>query len=268
MKTLPAVPFRDFGKDLTAVTSSLRTAPRVAALKASRASALLHAKAYSACSPADRHASSTCTPDVKEAYLHCWDSPPVPVQAIKKHIREALPPGHQAMCPYCGLVAELRTFDHFLEKTQVPELAFYYRNLVPSCWTCNTTRSTSFDADGQRVLHAYDDGISQIPDVLWAAVEGDVGKPVAAFYLRCPLPREALLFARHFSSLHLAERYSVWAATAMVDLLEAVSDHANWVAGLLARAERRQTRVGPNDPTAALLIAMAGRPNLVAELAQ
>lgn len=261
MKALPKVPARVYGRDFSNVLASMRKPERSAALASSRAASMHLARAYRRV--LQQSLQSSATPQAKEALVYCWKSRPKPLQKIKAYVKDALPKGHQAKCPYCGLAAELSTFDHFLEKADLPELVFYYRNLVPCCHACNIGRATSFDAGTQRVLYAYDEGVNRIPQVLCASIAERRGRPLATFYLQDPLPAGADVYARHFASLKLARRYREWAATKILELYDGLPDANDPSGAFAAQASRYSLRWGANDPTAALLLGMAAAPEVL-----
>lgn len=255
---------RIFGRDLADVIKRAHQ-PKRAALQKGRAMCILHARAFNRRQPKDRTLRSCLAPDSREAFLSCWLHPPKMVKEIKAHVRASLPEDHQARCPYCQLPYLPSTFDHVVERARLPELAFYHRNLVPSCWDCNTQRETSFDAFGvQRVLHLHDDEVEGIPDVLRATIEIAERRVTARFSLQDPLPPAAELYGRHFSALFLADRYQTWAADKMLelsdDLLADGSSVSDWPTILLNRAARAIMRWGTNDPGVALKRALASHP--------
>jgi hypothetical protein len=193
------------------------------------------------------------------------------IQELKAYLRANLPVGHQNRCPYCRLAHELPQFDHVLEKAKVPELAFYYRNLVPSCDTCNNRRDSTFDSQGQqRVIHFYDDDVDAIPDVLRARLVMNNGRPAASFFLESPLPHAGALYARHFASLKLADRYRQWAFNEMNDVRDwlASCEGENYADVLTKRAEQSLARWGNNEPTTTLYRALAARTDIVHNLVQ
>lgn len=57
-------------------------------------------------------------------------------------------------CPYCGF-GTVSTLDHYLPKSKYPIYAVYPNNLVPSCYSCNTTKLASTDV----TLHPYYDNV-------------------------------------------------------------------------------------------------------------
>lgn len=60
-------------------------------------------------------------------------------------------------CPVCSISAP-RVLDHHLPKTSYNALAIYVRNLVPLCFDCNLSKSSSVSADpNQQFIHPYFD---------------------------------------------------------------------------------------------------------------
>ncbi|WP_217519849.1 hypothetical protein [Vibrio metschnikovii] len=64
-------------------------------------------------------------------------------------------------CPSCGEDGAPGTLDHYLPKTEFPELAFCIANLTPMCSTCQGKKSSDYlTTDGRKAfLHPYYDEI-------------------------------------------------------------------------------------------------------------
>lgn len=62
------------------------------------------------------------------------------------------------ICPMCGLPGT-GTLDHIFPHSDFPELAIFSRNLVPTCFRCNTKHQANYRgaSDGQRIFHPYFD---------------------------------------------------------------------------------------------------------------
>lgn len=65
-------------------------------------------------------------------------------------------------CPMCGEPGRPRTLDHFLPKTEYPELAINLLNLVPCCDWCQGEKKVEYaNAEGKRCyIHPYFDDVN------------------------------------------------------------------------------------------------------------
>lgn len=223
------------------------------------------AKSYDELNPHQRQLSTVVGPEAKKMFLHCWESRAKAVRELRARVFSWLPETERGRCPYCTLICEPRTLDHFLEKSAVPELALHYRNLIPCCPQCNTPRST-FGQNGQSVLHFYDDKVGDVPDVLRARIEPTRDAITAHFFLELPLPKSALLYERHFQTLDLANRYRRWAAARLPNILGLVSfasDTTDLQRILREYAENKRRILGPNEAEVALHDAVANAPDIL-----
>lgn len=255
-----SLPSRKYEDDLNAILSSVRNAKRKKHLKDGKAKSLKAAVKYEKSTPANRNLKTTIRKSQKRAYIYYWEHPVHRVKEIKIDLHGSIPRNHKNRCPYCRLPRELESFDHVVEKAGLPELALYYRNLVPSCSYCNTNRKSTFDAHGrQRVIHFYDDDVSQIPDVLVATIRQVGGDLVAEFSVAASSAPMRDLYLRHFDSLDLAQRYSDWASVELGELAIQVSamtlDGA--ASELLRWADEHSQKWGLNEPTVALFRGLA-----------
>lgn len=64
------------------------------------------------------------------------------------------------ICPMCGLPGT-GTLDHIFPQSDFPELAIFSRNLVPTCYRCNTKHQATYRGvnDGERIFHPYFDDV-------------------------------------------------------------------------------------------------------------
>lgn len=97
--------------------------------------------------------------DVKEYLIARYRSP----SAVNRTMWiESLRNNHGlSVCPMCGSTG-LGSLDHFLPKDVYPEFSCFPYNLVPSCLTCNKSRSTKSAnaAKGEEFVHPYfDEGL-------------------------------------------------------------------------------------------------------------
>jgi HNH endonuclease len=257
-----------YAKDLTAVIAALRIEEHKCALQNAKRNGLAQARRYYRTQPANRKFTKRVSDPEGAAFLHCWNVRPKPVEDIRQRVFGALPPMHQGRCPYCALPTTPNSLDHFREKADLPELALYDRNLIPSCLDCNNQREATFGPEGQRVIHFYDDSVDNIPDVLLARIGEHEGIIVANFELTDPLPEGAALYSRHFKALKLGQRYRRWAATAMRESTQHLDEGSPtaWVSVLSSEAAKHQANFGTNEPRAALLRGLASRLDLLARL--
>lgn len=270
MRQLPRVKRRSYDRDITALIGSLRTPGRVRSLRSVLQVSVEQARDSVRRRPANRNVTSrVATRSGRRVLLYCWKTCPDVVGEIKSHITAELPNGTQGRCPYCAMTTDVYTFDHFVEKSSVPELALFYRNLIPSCAACNTLRHTTFDSNGQqRVFHAYDDPIDTFPHVLFADLSEVDGAPAARFFVQSPVPFGGELYARHFKALKLGHRYSRWAASRIreiLTMLRAPRYDTTRIDVLREYADLDQTEWGPNEPNVALMRAMALREDLLSK---
>lgn len=113
-------------------------------------------------------------------------------------------------CPYCN-IGETETIDHYLPKKYFPEYALYSRNLVPSCYKCNTIyKGETFKEDQIRVfIHPYYDNIDII-QFLWVDTHVIEDTLVIKYYISVNDDIDedlATTLLKHFDILNLENRY-------------------------------------------------------------
>lgn len=153
-------------------------------------------------------AKASFSEDDAAALIHAYEVSTVPMAMLRSALTQRI---IAARCPFCGL-SETSTLDHYLPKEQYPEFAIFSKNLIPSCSTCNTRKSTLIsdaDTEVRLFLHPYFD---EIPAICF--LEANVGILPDALGLdfrviRSPgLPLAIFRQLRsHFSLLGLADRY-------------------------------------------------------------
>lgn len=188
------------------------------------------------------------------------------VERMKNRIRDSLDDHDRAWCRYCEL-GEPVTFDHYLGKASVPELALYARNLLPCCFVCNNGRGATFDPDTgeRRILHFFYDAVETLPTMIEATITFDQGGlPLATFDLLACQHALADTFRKHFGALRLARRYRIRAASSFRTLRTEVQRFApnepTLIAQLRAKIYSLESEFGPNHWHAALLTAICGCP--------
>ncbi|QUM87428.1 hypothetical protein HWV03_00545 [Moritella sp. 36] len=87
---------------------------------------------------------------------------PKPEQTPFRHLEEMRSEHGLLFCPSCGEDGAPGTLDHYLPKTEFPELAVCIANLTPMCSTCQGKKSSDYLTDDGRkaFLHPYYDEIS------------------------------------------------------------------------------------------------------------
>lgn len=223
------------------------------------------ARAYASRAPnVESGVHSVVSASEKEALLKAYDSDRKSMQSLRNEIAQLLDETTKATCQYCG-ISDPVTLDHVLSKSEVPDLALYARNLVPSCRDCNTSRRLTDQLGRRQILHFYDDDIGSMPEVLRV----DLVKHPEGFAARYEVDPHAhpcaVVYSRHFQALDLASRYTRKAGAVLREwrirlLGRSVSDHAlKREAGF--EAASKTATYGVNDPHAALFRAIvASRP--------
>ena len=115
-------------------------------------------------------------------------------------------------CPFCGM-GYASTLDHYLPKSQYPELSVMPLNLVPSCKDCNTGKSTAVaSTEEAQILHPYfDHGIFISEQWLFAEVVS-TSLETTRYFVKAPKDWDDISKNRvltHFDSFKLADRYSI-----------------------------------------------------------
>ena len=127
-------------------------------------------------------------------------------------------------CPLCG-VTSVATHDHYIPATLFPEFAVHPLNLVPCCFTCNSTKGDDWlDEDGNRLyLHLYSD---LIPAEAFLDVELNTSHSAtgvgAAFSTARPSRFSKKAWAvieSHFERLKLIKRYTDFANDEIAEIL-------------------------------------------------
>ncbi len=109
---------------------------------------------------------------LNEALIKHYSMPPKILGFIKK-LRDT---GSPDVCPMCGSFGT-GTLDHFLPKSDYPELAIFSRNLVPAC-SCNTKRGSVVKGttSSEHVLHPYFENVLN-QRLMTSLFEGDFDYP-------------------------------------------------------------------------------------------
>ncbi|HHY2675697.1 TPA: HNH endonuclease [Bacillus toyonensis] len=116
-------------------------------------------------------------------------------------------------CPLCG-IRVVSTLDHHLPKAKYPALAVTPINLIPSCFDCNKTKTSTRPLTAEEeTLHPYFDNVE---DDLWLKAEVIHQFPVGfKFSVEQPYNWDDLKYKRvkkHFKTYELGPLYSIFAA--------------------------------------------------------
>jgi hypothetical protein len=93
-------------------------------------------------------ASVSLGDDERDALRHAYDVDTAPLLDVKRDLTSY----DDLICPFCAL-SDSATLDHYLPKSQYPQFSIFSRNLVPSCWPCNSKKSDA--VAGLPFMHPY-----------------------------------------------------------------------------------------------------------------
>lgn len=116
-------------------------------------------------------------------------------------------------CPYC-MLNEPNTWDHYLPKSDYPELAVYFGNLIFVCWGCNHKKGDHYRPDRLEYCHPGFT-VDPIEPLLHCQVRITAGVIEIGFYCSSSdgddeRPRIA---QRHAENLDLYRRYKLESAS-------------------------------------------------------
>lgn len=143
----------------------------------------------------------------RSSLIHAYESATAPMKELR---RELTDPVVLAVCPFCG-IGESSTLDHYLPKELYPEFSIFSKNLVPSCGSCNTRKSTLVvdkDTSVRCFLHPYYD---VIPKSRFVSLDLVIGKDAIALRYKMvhPSGMSSQVFdhlSSHFKRLQIADR--------------------------------------------------------------
>jgi hypothetical protein len=151
--------------------------------------------------------------ELKEAYIHCYEHPTIPLEILLNNITKLQSPKYGDKCQYCGINIP-NTFDHYLPKSVFPELSTHPLNLFPCCGQCNTEKGSDWiDKNGNRkYINLYYD-ILPTTTFLFSNLyyESTSNEPSISFYLHNDgsIPIDLFLILEyHFQKLSLLTKYS------------------------------------------------------------
>jgi 5-methylcytosine-specific restriction endonuclease McrA len=154
----------------------------------------------------------------------CYDGETKRLRALKDSIAAAQGIRVLKYCPLCG-ISSVATHDHYVPATLFPEFAVHPLNLVPCCFTCNSTKGDDWlDEDGNRLyLHTYSD---MIPVEVFLDVELKTSQITtgvgAVFSIARPNGFNTMAWAiveSHFERLNLIKRYTDFANDEIAEIL-------------------------------------------------
>ncbi|ODP27257.1 hypothetical protein PTI45_03382 [Paenibacillus nuruki] len=150
---------------------------------------------------------------IKEAFLHCYDSSTKALEEMKSCISNLQSVEYGMKCQYCCIDTPI-TFDHYLPKSQYPELSINPLNLIPCCASCNLKKREKWidDNNNRLFLNMYYD-ILPSKKFLFAKLIYDNNDliPSVKFYLNNREQIDNTLFciiSSHFLYLNLLDNYS------------------------------------------------------------
>lgn len=142
-------------------------------------------------------------------------------------ILEKLRRGHGLLfCPSCGEAGKPGTLDHYLPKSDYPELAVVIANLTPMCSECQGRKGTDFqNAAGEKLfLHPYFDTIDaplvdlsicppyETPSKFHINVNAQLKEPLKS------------LVQRHIDGIDFIERFEEYCQLEYINLLSLIND--------------------------------------------
>ncbi|WP_370277466.1 HNH endonuclease [Pontibacterium sp.] len=128
---------------------------------------------------------------------------------------------HISKCPYCGL-NETVHLDHYLPKSEFAEYSLFTKNLIPCCYSCNSTyKKTSYEENGSRVyFHPYIDSIDSY-EVLRLSIRWIEEGMMLHYGINQSSgldPDTTQVLKKHFKHLQLGKRYLQLASDYLSDM--------------------------------------------------
>jgi len=155
--------------------------------------------------------SSLCSTwePIKDELISCYGTNSA-FSAARRELITAMPTVVQNHCPYC-MLNRPNTLDHYFDKTDYPEYAVFFPNLILCCSECNTIKGTSiYDSTGQRnFIHFYYD---RIPDYQFLFIRfkntyEDVVPKIKVYLHFQEFERQESVITSHFCNLNLLGKY-------------------------------------------------------------
>lgn len=146
-------------------------------------------------------------------YLNnCYNNSTIALDRLKAKLRKSQLVHLQRLCPFCQIIPDTATFDHFVPRDHSPEYSVLGKNLVPCCSTCNSKKGTYWKEDGQiSMIHFYNDDPNKVR-YLNAEVNYINSFPHLNFKLNLnQLPDLTLRFKieKHYKRLDLIKRFNL-----------------------------------------------------------
>ena len=129
-------------------------------------------------------------------------------------------------CPSCGESGKPGTLDHYLPKSEFPELSVVIANLTPMCSECQGRKSSDYkNADGKKLfIHPYFDAIDEpivslrimppfnSPNRFEVSIVEEIGEPLKSLALR------------HIVGIDFNERFAEFCRLEYINLLSVFSE--------------------------------------------
>jgi hypothetical protein len=202
----------------------------------------------------------------------CYDNETKGIRDLKRAIAAAQGPRILKYCPLCGITL-VATHDHHLPAALFPEFAVHPLNLVPCCFTCNSTKSDEWiDEGGNRIfIHAYSDLLPAEPFLRAKLIAPPSASGVGAiFSIARPSgfsTKAWTVIKSHFARLNLIDRYTNQSNDEIAEILADCAVYAE--AGgldvrkfLKERARERAAIHGESHWQVVLMRAIASAPEL------
>jgi len=157
----------------------------------------------------------------------------IEVNNLKGYIYRNQPQYIRYECQYCMIGDGSESFDHYLPKEDYPEFAVLSLNLIPCCIKCNGHKSTTWkdNLNKRNIINLYYDVIPSI-QFLFCSITYKRNTPIINFTIRNPGGIDPDLFdiiQKHYSRLHLLERFNNKVSTEITNLLNSISQFSGQV---------------------------------------
>lgn len=155
----------------------------------------------------------TMSSSTSDRYYDLYDSKAISVTAIKKAVKEQFK--DEQLCPYC-LIDTHTCLDHYFPRSIFPEFSISAQNLVPSCFSCNTTHKKNKWGSGtdRPFIHPYFDDLPQNVQYLHCQVQASIGILKVDFSVRAYANIAVTrIISSHFREMGLRKRYIAMATS-------------------------------------------------------
>ena len=146
----------------------------------------------------------------KEDLLKLYNPSAKKLIELKESITTVLDNRVMNKCQYCTITT-ISSLDHVIPKEEFPEYAVNPNNLIPSCSTCNSSKSVNWRSDLQKIfINLYTDILPEV-QYLYVDFQFEDNLFIPRFYLenRDSIPDEIYdLITSHYNRLKLLDRFS------------------------------------------------------------